>query len=161
MARGTFWAECRPLDVDHRLNPPGVDMGAVTADSTAFLVERLAPRYLGVVTAAVRRHDPHHLLLGMRGAAGLRKLSSIPNVGTVPASRAHDTPGLGNGSIARTVWRGRKRHHAFTASESRLRLRLRSHARYGTSCQDIGTKALGGRGSRGQTLDSILNRTDC
>ena len=40
---------------------------AIAQDSEAFLVQRFAKQYFEVVTHAIRRYDPNHLLLGMRG----------------------------------------------------------------------------------------------
>ena len=49
------------------VGPPGLRMEKVTADSETFLVTRFAKRYFDVVTKAIRKYDPNHLLLGMRG----------------------------------------------------------------------------------------------
>jgi hypothetical protein len=45
---------------------PHVDHGVITKDSQAFILV-FAQRYFNVVTAAIRRYDTNHLLLGMRG----------------------------------------------------------------------------------------------
>lgn len=63
-----------PSDHGHRAargwlaarQPAGFDPQAITEQDRADFLEFAIDRYLGTVTAAIRNHDPNHLVLGMR-----------------------------------------------------------------------------------------------
>lgn len=44
----------------------GADPAGATEEDRAAFLEHVADTYLRIVTAAIRRHDPHHLILGPR-----------------------------------------------------------------------------------------------